>query len=180
MSEKGQPVPIKQEKYVSVESLEKLLNDDRIKIEEVVTVEPQVINKSPYQRVIVETLKKDEPKINALFNFRDAALVEIYRKMRPTDTAVLDPKAFMKRAKELFSNTFTDIQRYDLSRVGRVKLNAKVHNVPKTIKPLDLEDFFEKFPPLALDEDVETKDEAIPKGTKDRPSSTRKTKRSFI
>jgi len=169
MSEKGQPVPIKQEKYVSVESLEKLLNDDRIKIEEVVTVEPQVINKSPYQRVIVETLKKDEPKINALFTFRDAALVEIYRKMRPTDTAVLDPKAFMKRAKELFNNMFTDIQRYDLSRVGRVKLNAKVHNVPKTIKPLDLEDFFEKFPPLALDEDVETKDGVIPKGTKIDP-----------
>jgi DNA-directed RNA polymerase subunit beta len=169
MSEKGQPVPIKQEKYVSVESLEKLLNDDRIKIEEVVTVEPQVVNKSPYQRVIVETLKKDEPKINALFTFRDAALVEIYRKMRPTDTAVLDPKAFMKRAKELFNNTFTDIQRYDLSRVGRVKLNAKVHNVPKTIKPLDLEDFFEKFPPLALDEDVETKDGIIPKGTKIDP-----------
>jgi DNA-directed RNA polymerase subunit beta len=169
MSEKGQPVPIKQEKYVSVESLEKLLNDDRIKIEEVVTVEPQVINKSPYQRVIVETLKKDEPKINALFTFRDAALVEIYRKMRPTDTAVLDPKAFMKRAKELFNSMFTDIQRYDLSRVGRVKLNAKVHNVPKTIKPLDLEDFFEKFPPLALDEDVETKDGVIPKGTKIDP-----------
>lgn len=169
MSEKGQPVPIKQEKYVSVESLEKLLNDDRIKIEEVVTVEPQVVNKSPYQRVIVETLKKDEPKINALFTFRDAALVEIYRKMRPTDTAVLDPKAFMKRAKELFNNTFTDIQRYDLSRVGRVKLNAKVHNVPKAIKPLDLEDFFEKFPPLALDEDVETKDGIIPKGTKIDP-----------
>jgi DNA-directed RNA polymerase subunit beta len=169
MSEKGQPVPIKQEKYVSVESLEKLLNDDRIKIEEVVTVEPQVINKSPYQRVIVETLKKDEPKINALFTFRDAALVEIYRKMRPTDTAVLDPKAFMKRAKELFNNMFTDIQRYDLSRVGRVKLNAKVHNVPKTIKPLDLEDFFEKFPPLALDEDVKAKDGVIPKGTKIDP-----------
>jgi DNA-directed RNA polymerase subunit beta len=169
ISEKGQPVPIKQEKYISVESLEKLLNDDRIEIEEVVTVEPQVINKSPYQRVIVETLKKDEPKINALFAFRDAALVEIYRKMRPTDTAVLDPKAFMKRAKELFNNMFTDIQRYDLSRVGRVKLNAKVHNVPKTIKPLDLEDFFEKFPPLALDEDIETKDGVIPKGTKIDP-----------
>jgi DNA-directed RNA polymerase subunit beta len=166
ISEKGQPVPIKQEKYVSAENLEKLLNDDRIRIEEVVTVEPQVINKSPYQRVIVETLKKDEPKINALFTFRDAALVEIYRKMRPTDTAVLDPKAFMKRAKELFNNMFADIQRYDLSRVGRVKLNAKVHNVPKTIKPLDLEDFFEKFPLLALDEDVKTKNGVIPKGTK--------------
>jgi DNA-directed RNA polymerase subunit beta len=176
ISEKGQPVPIKQEKYVSAENLEKLLNDDRIKIEEVVTVEPQVINKSPYQRVIVETLKKDEPKINALFTFRDAALVEIYRKMRPTDTAVLDPKAFMKRAKELFNNTFTDIQRYDLSRVGRVKLNAKVHNVPKTIKPLDLEDFFEKFPPLALDEDVETKDGVIPKGTKIDPAVLEKLK----
>ncbi|MGB9765959.1 MAG: DNA-directed RNA polymerase subunit beta [Sulfurihydrogenibium sp.] len=164
-TEKG-PVTIRQEKYAPAELLEKLLKDDRVKVEEIVSVEPQVCNKSPYQRVIVETLKKDEPKINAIFSFRDAALVEIYKKMRPTDTAVLDPKAFMKRARELFENMFEDYQKYDLSRVGRVKLNAKVHNVPKVIKPLDLEDFFEKFPPLALDEDVKIGENVYPAGTK--------------
>lgn len=166
ISDKGQPVSIRYEKYVSAENLASYINDDRYKIEEIVAVEPQVCNKSPYQRIIVETLKKDEPKINAMFSFRDAALVEIYKKMRPTDTAVLDPKAFMKRARELFENTFEDYQKYDLSRVGRVKINAKVHNVPKTIKPLDLEDFFEKFPPLMLDEDVKIRDTVYPAGTK--------------
>lgn len=166
-TEKGQLATVRQEKYIPAELLPKLINDDRIKIEEIVTVEPQVVNKSPYQRVIIETLKKDEPKINALYSFRDAALVEIYKKMRPTDTAVLDPKAFMKRARELFDNMFNDIQRYDLSRVGRVKINAKVHNIPKTIKPLDLEDLLEKYPPLMLDEDVDLgKKEILPKGTK--------------
>lgn len=166
ISDKGQPVSIIYEKYVPAENLASYINDDRYKIEEIVAVEPQVCNKSPYQRIIVETLKKDEPKINAMFSFRDAALVEIYKKMRPTDTAVLDPKAFMKRARELFENTFEDYQKYDLSRVGRVKINAKVHNVPKTIKPLDLEDFFEKFPPLMLDEDVKIRDTVYPAGTK--------------
>ncbi|WP_028949794.1 DNA-directed RNA polymerase subunit beta [Sulfurihydrogenibium subterraneum] len=166
VSDKGQPVSIRYEKHVSAENLASYINDDRYKIEEIVAVEPQVCNKSPYQRILVETLKKDEPKINAMFSFRDAALVEIYKKMRPTDTAVLDPKAFMKRARELFENTFEDYQKYDLSRVGRVKINAKVHNVPKTIKPLDLEDFFEKFPPLMLDEDVKIGDNVYPAGTK--------------
>ena len=166
VSDKGQLTPIRYEKYVPAENLTLYINDDRFKIEEIVAVEPQVCNKSPYQRIIVETLKKDEPKINAMFSFRDAALVEIYKKMRPTDTAVLDPKAFMKRARELFENMFEDYQKYDLSRVGRVKINAKVHNIPKTIKPLDLEDFFEKFPPLMLDEDVKIGDKLYPTGTK--------------
>ncbi len=165
-SDKGQPVLIRYEKYVTTDLLEKFINDERIKIEEIVAVEPQVCNKSPYQRVIIETLKKDEVKINAMFPFRDAALVEIYKKMRPTDTAVLDPKAFMKRARELFESMFKDYQKYDLSRVGRVKLNAKVHNVPKTIKPLDIENLYESYPPLALDEDVKIGDKVYPAGTK--------------
>lgn len=165
-SEKGQPVPIRQEKYVSVDQLVKLMNDDRFKVEEVVAVDPQVSNKSPYQRILIETLKKDEVKINAIYTFRDAALVDIYKKMRPTDTAVLDPKAFMKRAKELFENMFMDYQKYDLSRVGRVKINAKVHNIPQTIKPMDLEDLYDKYPPLALAEDVTIGTETIKEGTK--------------
>lgn len=165
-SEKGQPVPVRQEKYVTVDQLEKLMNDDRFRVEEVVAVDPQVSNKSLYQRVIIETLKKDEVKINAIYTFRDAALVDIYKKMRPTDTAVLDPKAFMKRARELFENMFLDYQKYDLSRVGRVKINAKVHNVPKTIKPMDLEELFEKYPPLALAEDIKIGKEVIKEGTK--------------
>lgn len=101
-----------------------------------------------------------------MFTFRDAARVDIYRKMRPTDTAVMDPKAFLKRANELFNSVFYDHQRYDLSKVGRVKINAKVHDIPKTIKPLDLDTLLEKYPPLALGEDVEIEGETLKAGTK--------------
>lgn len=166
LSEKKQPVPVRQEKYVSLDQLSKLLADDRFKVEEIVAVDPQISNKSPYQRVIIETLKKDEVKINSLYTFKDAALVDIYKKMRPTDTAVLDPKAFMKRAKELFENMFLDYQKYDLSRVGRVKINAKVHTIPTVIKPIDLDEIFEKYPPLAVAEDVKIGKEVLKEGTK--------------
>jgi len=125
-----------------------------------------VFRKSPYGNIIIETLKKDQPKINKDFTFKDAARAEIYRKMRPTDTAVMDPKAFLRRANELFEAMFYDPQRFDLSRVGRVKINAKVHNIPSVIRPLDLDELLEKYPPLALAEDVKVGKEVIPKGTK--------------
>jgi len=164
--DKGVKVPVRHEKSVGVTELLKLLKDERFKVEEVVAIEPIVIRKSPYSNIVVETLKKDEVKINAIFSFQDAAQIEIYKKMRPTDTAVLDPKAFMRRARELFNTMFFDIQKYDLSKVGRVKLNAKVHNIPKEIYPKDIETLFEKYPPLALDEDIEIGSEKIPAGTK--------------
>ncbi len=157
---------IRQEKYVEPENLEKYLNDERINIEEVVTIEPIVYMKSPYGNIIVETLKKDEPKIRSSFTFRDAALVDIYRKMRPTDTAVMDPKAFLRRAKELFNQIFYDFERFDLSKVGRIKINLKVHDIPKVIRPLDLDELLEKYPPLALDEDVKVEGEILKSGTK--------------
>ena len=121
-------------------------------------------------------MKKDQPQINASFTFRDAARVDIYRKMRPTDTAVMDPKAFLRRANELFENIFYDLQRYDLSKVGRVKLNAKVHEIPEFIKPLDLDTLLEDYPPLALGEDVKVGKETIPAGTKIDQSVVQKLK----
>ena len=157
---------LRQEKYVEPENLEKYLLDDRITIEEIAVIEPIVAMKSPYGNIIIETLKKDQPQIRSSFTFRDAALVDIYRKMRPTDTAVMDPKAFLRRAKELFNQLFYDHERFDLSRVGRVKINNKVHNIPKVIKPLDLDNLLEKYPPLALDEDVKVGKEILKAGTK--------------
>ena len=164
--ERGHLIKIRHEKYVEPENLNKYLKDDRIEIEEITAVSLMTTNKSLYGDIIVETLKKDEPQINASFRFQDAARVDIYRKMRPTDTAVIDPKAFLKRANELFEYIFFDPQRYDLSKVGRVKINAKVHDIPKTIKPLDLDDLLEKYPPLALDEDIEVNGEVLKAGTK--------------
>ncbi len=164
--ERGHLIKIRHEVYVEPENLDKYLQDDRIDIEEITAVSLMTTNKSLYGDIIVETLKKDEPQINASFTFQDAARVDIYRKMRPTDTAVIDPKAFLKRANELFEYIFYDPQRYDLSRVGRIKINAKVYDIPKSIKPLDLDDLLEKYPPLALDEDIEVNGEILKAGTK--------------
>jgi DNA-directed RNA polymerase subunit beta len=51
---------------------------------------------------------------------RDEALIEIYRKMRPGEPAVLD------NAETLFSTLFTDGRRYDLGKVGRFKINKRL------------------------------------------------------
>jgi DNA-directed RNA polymerase subunit beta len=49
----------------------------------------------------------------------DEAILEIYRRLRPGDPPTLDT------ARTLFNNLFFNPERYDLSRVGRLKLNHK-------------------------------------------------------
>ena len=51
---------------------------------------------------------------------RDEALVDIYRVMRPGEPPTLET------AEALFSALFFDSERYDLSSVGRVKMNARL------------------------------------------------------
>ncbi|MCP4498639.1 MAG: DNA-directed RNA polymerase subunit beta [Deltaproteobacteria bacterium] len=50
---------------------------------------------------------------------RDEAILEIYRRMRPGDPPT------MEIAENLFNNLFFNPERYDLSQVGRLKLNHK-------------------------------------------------------
>lgn len=50
----------------------------------------------------------------------EEALLEIYRRMRPGDPPTLE------NASNLFQNLFFEKDRYDLSRVGRLKLNEKL------------------------------------------------------
>jgi DNA-directed RNA polymerase subunit beta len=52
---------------------------------------------------------------------QDDAILEIYRRLRPGDPPTLDT------AKTLFHNLFFNAERYDLSRVGRLKLNYKFY-----------------------------------------------------
>ena len=49
----------------------------------------------------------------------EEALIEIYKRMRPGDPPTVEA------AKQLFENLFFNSDRYDLSRVGRLKLNYK-------------------------------------------------------
>jgi DNA-directed RNA polymerase subunit beta len=64
--------------------------------------------------VLSETLRKDAIKT------QDEALVEIYRRLRPGDPPTLEG------SRNLFEGMFFDANRYDLSRVGRLKFNTKL------------------------------------------------------
>jgi len=52
---------------------------------------------------------------------REEALLEIYRKMRPGEPAVLE------NAEALFEGLFFDPRRYDLGKVGRYKINKRLN-----------------------------------------------------
>jgi DNA-directed RNA polymerase subunit beta len=62
---------------------------------------------------------------------QDEALVELFRKQRPGEPPTLDG------ATAMLKGLFFDPKRYDLSRVGRHKLNVRLHN---HIKPADRPD----------------------------------------
>lgn len=72
------------------------------------------VDKNPDHKYIATTLNKDNTKT------REEALIEIYRKMRPGEPAVLD------NAQGLFESLFTDGRRYDLGKVGRFKINKRL------------------------------------------------------
>jgi DNA-directed RNA polymerase subunit beta len=58
------------------------------------------------------------------------AIMEIYRRLRPGDPPTLET------AKTLFNNLFFNPERYDLSKVGRLKLNYKFYrDVPEDQRP---------------------------------------------
>ena len=84
--------------------------------------------------VLSETLRKDPIKT------QDEALLEIYRKLRPGDPPT------RQRARELFQGMFFDAKMFDLSRVGRMKFNIKLHDdldaTPLDRRVLDAEDFY--------------------------------------
>ncbi|HMR78670.1 MAG TPA: DNA-directed RNA polymerase subunit beta, partial [Polyangiaceae bacterium] len=84
------------------------------------------LNVGPYLR---DTLLADKVKT------MEDAIMEIYRRLRPGDPPTLDT------AKQLFNNLFFNSERYDLSAVGRLKLNYKFYrDLPEDQKPaLDLQ-----------------------------------------
>ena len=51
---------------------------------------------------------------------REDALIDIYRVMRPGEPPTLET------AEALFNSLFFDSERYDLSAVGRVKMNSRL------------------------------------------------------
>ena len=72
------------------------------------------IDKDPQHKYIQATLEKDSTKS------REEALLEIYRKLRPGEPAVLE------NAETLFQTMFFENRRYDLGKVGRYKINKRL------------------------------------------------------
>ena len=63
---------------------------------------------------VEESLKRDASKT------RDEAFIEVYKRIRPGDPATPE------NAKQLVENMFFNFERYDLSRVGRWKMNQRL------------------------------------------------------
>src|SRR5512143_856221 len=75
---------------------------------------------------------------------REQALIDIYRVMRPGEPPTLDT------AETLFGQLFFDSERYDLSSVGRVKMNMRLGlDAPDTTRTLRKEDILAILKALA-------------------------------
>ncbi|OGH10471.1 MAG: DNA-directed RNA polymerase subunit beta [Candidatus Levybacteria bacterium RIFCSPHIGHO2_01_FULL_36_15] len=86
------------------------------KFKDIESVEPFVQN----------TLGKDETRGST------DALIEIFRKMNPGEPVVIDT------VRENFRASFFDRRRYDLSQVGRYKINKKLSVLPNYSNPEDI------------------------------------------
>ena len=98
----------KANEVLTAASLQKLVEAG---ITEINTLYTNDLDRGPY---ISDTLRIDPTKT------RLEALVEIYRMMRPGEPPTKDA------AENLFNNLFFNLERYDLSAVGRMKFNRRV------------------------------------------------------
>ena len=109
------------------EELLKTLTDNKIKSIDVLYIDG--LNVGPYIR---NTLAADKN------SNRQEALFDVYRVMRPGEPATYEA------ADELFHQLFFDEERYDLSAVGRVKMNASLHiskeDAPDTVRVVRKDD----------------------------------------
>jgi DNA-directed RNA polymerase subunit beta len=111
---------------VSAENLEIL---DKAGADRIVLLDIDHVNTGPWIR---NTLKVDKAEE------RDQALDSIYRVMRPGEPPTKET------AESLFSGLFFDSERYDLSAVGRVKLNMRLGlDAPDDHTTLRTEDILE-------------------------------------
>ena len=73
------------------------------------------VDTNPDRPFLRTTLEKDPTKQ------KDEALIELYRRLRPGDPPTRD------NATTMLENLFFNDRRYDLARVGRYKLNERLH-----------------------------------------------------
>jgi len=86
-------------------------------------------NPQQYSTAIRDMLKIDKAKT------REEAILEIYRKMRPSSPVSLEV------AEAYFRSLFFDLQTYDMSEIGRYKINQRLNlDVPMDVRTLTRED----------------------------------------
>ena len=102
-------IVLKSGSSITQESLDKI-NELKISTLTIANIDP--INKGSY---LIDTLNVDKN------NSKEEAINDIYKVLRPGEPPTYDV------AKEIFNNLFFTSVRYDLSDVGRVKLNSKLN-----------------------------------------------------
>jgi len=123
INEKTGEIYIEAGDEVSAENLEKL---DKAGIEKLELLDIDHISTGPWIRNTLAADKAEE---------RQQALADIYRVMRPGEPPTLET------AESLFAGLFFDPERYDLSAVGRVKLNMRLDlDAEDTVTTLRTED----------------------------------------
>jgi len=103
-----QEIILKSGSMISQEDLDKIIE---LKINTLTIANIDPINKGSY---LIDTLNSDKN------NTKEEAINDIYKVLRPGEPPSYDV------AKEIFNNLFFSSERYDLSDVGRVKLNSKL------------------------------------------------------
>ncbi len=100
---------------------------NRLKVKSFDTLYIDYVNVGPYLR---NTLVADRNTT------REEALIDIYKVMRPGEPPTVET------ADNLFRSMFFSLERYDLSAVGRVKMNGRLgfKDVPDTVRILRKED----------------------------------------
>ncbi len=123
IKDKGGEIVLKSGFNLTSEILDKILSSEKYKIE---LANVDSIIRGPY---IFETIKLDKN------NNKEEALNDIYKVLRPGEPPSTEI------AEEVFKNLYFTKERYDLSDVGRVKLNAKLDlKTPETTRVLTTSD----------------------------------------
>ncbi len=98
------------------------------------------VDTDPEHQYMSTTIEKDTAASD-----RDEALIEFYRRLRPGEPPNVD------NAKNLLDSLFFNPRRYDLGRVGRYKLNRKLHAENEdefeesTLSPHDIVDLLRRM-----------------------------------
>ncbi|MBI2906385.1 MAG: DNA-directed RNA polymerase subunit beta [Chloroflexi bacterium] len=91
------------------------------------------VDNSPDHRYIRSTIDR-EPAVRS----EEEALIDFYRRLRPGDPPTVD------NARTLIKGLFFNFRRYDLGKVGRYKLNKRLHlDMSQTQRVLSKEDLVE-------------------------------------